>query len=169
LKGVWRVTMVTFKEVGQRLAFLEGDQGQQDVAGQREIQRGVGFAMAVTVFLPGTGVAFVMVAVFHRPVPAHRRRAARLIAGVEAGEKEAGVTFTGLKRVFLLRPIALDGDGRTGTRQSGVDGGNGGDATPATVQSPVFALLAQCKRGVSLRACVAPASRLAVFFLVPMR
>ena len=58
------VAVVEFKEVGQRLAFLEGDDGQKDVAGEREIERGVGFAMAVTVFLPSAGVAFVVVAVF---------------------------------------------------------------------------------------------------------
>jgi hypothetical protein len=33
--------------------------------------------MAVPVLLPGAGVAFVMVAVFHRPVPAPRRRRPR--------------------------------------------------------------------------------------------
>jgi hypothetical protein len=33
----------------------------------------------------------------------------------------------------------------------------------------VFALLTQCKKGVSLRAWVAPARRLAVFSLVPIR
>ena len=60
--------MVVFEEVGQRLALLEGDDGQQDVAGEGEIERGVGFAMAVPVFLPGAGVAFVVVAVFHGPV-----------------------------------------------------------------------------------------------------
>ena len=60
-----RVAMVKFKEVGQRLAFLKGDEGQEDVAGERKIERGVGFAMAVSVFLPRAGVAFVVVAVFH--------------------------------------------------------------------------------------------------------
>ena len=60
-----RVAMVMFEEVCQRLAFLEGDDGQEDVAGEREIERGVEFAMAVSVFLPGAGVAFVVVAVFH--------------------------------------------------------------------------------------------------------
>ena len=55
--------MVEFKEVGQGLALLEGDQGQEDVAGERQIERSGGFAMAVPVFLPGAGVAFVVVAV----------------------------------------------------------------------------------------------------------
>jgi hypothetical protein len=33
----------------------------------------------------------------------------------------------------------------------------------------VLALLAQCKKGVALRACVTPARRLEVFSLVPIR
>ena len=53
--------MVEFKEVRQGLALLEGDQGQEDVAGERQIERSGGFAMAVPVFLPGAGVAFVVV------------------------------------------------------------------------------------------------------------
>ena len=37
--------MVEFKEVRQGLALLEGDQGQEDVAGERQIERSGGFAM----------------------------------------------------------------------------------------------------------------------------
>ena len=79
------------------------------------------------------------------------------------------MTFTGLERVFLFRPIALDGEGRAGAGQSGVDGGDGGDGTTPQVQSPVLALLTQDKKGVPWRACVAPARRWEVFSLVPMR
>ena len=43
--------MVMFEEVGQGLTLLAGDQGQEDVAGERQIERGVGSAMAVPVFL----------------------------------------------------------------------------------------------------------------------
>ena len=161
--------MVAFKEVGQRLAFLEGDQCQQDVAGERQIERGVGFAMAMPIFLPGAGVAFVMVAVFHRPVPAHRRCRARLFPDGEAGEEVAGVALLRLERSFLLRPIAPNRDGGTGAGQPGVDGGDGVDGASAQVQPPVSAFLTQFKKGVSLRACVAPASRWAGFCLVPMR
>ena len=161
--------MVIFEELCQRLAFLEGDDGQKDVAGEREIERGVGFAMAVSVFLPGAGVAFVVVAVFHRPVLANRACRARFFVCGEAGEEEACVAFLGLERVFLLRPIALDGNGRAGARQSGVDWGDGGDGTATQVQTPVLALLAQGKKGVALRACAAPARRWEVFSLVPMR
>ena len=140
--------MVMFEELCQRLAFLEGDDGQEDVAGQREVERGVGFAVAVSVFLPGAGVAFVVVAVFHRPVLANRARRARFFVCGEAGEEEAGVAFLRLERVFLLRPIALDRDGRAGARQPGVDWGDDGDSTATQVQTPVLAFLAQCKKGL---------------------
>ena len=163
------VTMVMFKEVSQRLTLLEGDEGQDDVAGEREIERGVGLAMAVAVFLPDTGVAFVVVAVFHGPVLTHRVGRARFLLGGETGEEEAGVAFGCLERVFLLRPIALDRDGRADAWQPGVDWGNGGDGPATPVQTPVFALLTQLKKWIPLSACVAPARRLAVFSLVPMR
>ena len=165
---VW-VAMVMFKEVGQRLTFLEGDEGQEDVAGERQVERGVGFAMAMAVFLPGTDVAFVVVAVFHGPVPATRVGRARFFPGGEAGKEEAGVAFGRLERIFLFRPIALDRDGRAGSRQPGGDWRNGGDGRASPVQPPVLPLLTQRKKGVPWRAWVAPASRLAVFSLVPMR
>ena len=163
------VAMVAFKEVRQRLALFKGDQRQQDVAGERQIEGGVGFAMAVPVFLPGAGVALVVVAGFHRPVPTHCLGRALLLAGAQAGEEVAGVAFLRLERVVLLRPVALDRDGRAGPRQSGVDGRDRGDGAAAPVQPPVFAFLAQFKKGVLWRACVAPARRFEVFSLVPMR
>ena len=52
----WVATIV-FKEVRQWLAWFKGDRGQEDVAGQRQIERGVGLAVAMPVFLPGAGVA----------------------------------------------------------------------------------------------------------------
>jgi hypothetical protein len=125
--------------------------------------------MAVAVFLPGAGVALVVVAGFHRPVPAHRARCARLFADAQAGEEVAGVAFLRLERVVLFRPVALDRDGRAGARQSGVDGGDRADGPAAPVQSSVFAFLTQDKKGVPLRACAAPARRLAVLALVPRR
>jgi len=161
--------MVVFKELRQRLAFGKGNQRQQDVAGQRQIKGGVGLAMTVPVFLPGAGVALVMVAGFHRPVPARGLGRALLLAGAQAGEEMTGVAFAPLERVVLLRPIALDGDGRASPRQAGVDGGDRGDGPAAPVQPPVFAFLTQFKRGVSWSACVAPARRLAVLALVPRR
>lgn len=161
--------MIPLEEVRQGLAFLEGDQRQQHVAGERQIERRVGFAMAMVVFPPGTGVAFVVIPVFHRPVSAHCPCRALVFAHGEAGEEVPGVALLGLERVFLLRPVALDGDGRAGPRQPGVDGGDGGDGPAPYVQPPVFAFLAQGKKGVPLRACIAPVRRLEVFSLVPMR
>ena len=67
MKGLAWVAVIGFKEVGQRLASRKGDPGQQDVARQRQVECGLGSAMAVPVFLPRAGVAFVVVAVFHRP------------------------------------------------------------------------------------------------------
>ena len=65
MKGLAWVAVVEFEELGQRFAFLEGDDGQKDVASEGKIERGVGFAMAMAVFLPGAGVAFMMIAIFH--------------------------------------------------------------------------------------------------------
>ena len=79
------------------------------------------------------------------------------------------MTFRHRVRVFFLRPIAPDGEGRAGARQPGVDRGNGGEGGMAAVQTTVLALLTQLKKGVPWSACAAPARRLAVFSLVPMR
>ena len=95
------MAMVEFKEVRQGLALLEGDQGQEDVAGERQIERSGGFAMAVPIFLPGAGVAFVVVAVFHRPVPARRLGRTFLFVHSEAADKVAQVAFLPLKRVLF--------------------------------------------------------------------
>ena len=125
--------------------------------------------LRLPVFLPGAGVAFVVVAVFHRPVSAHGAGGAGFFLHAEAGEEVAGVAVLPPERVFLLRPVALDGDRRANARQPGVDGGKGGDGPATQVQAPVLTLLTQFKGGVALRACVAPARRWAVFSLVPMR
>ena len=136
------MAMVEFKKVRQGLPLLEGNEGQQDIAGECQIERGVGFAVAVAVFLPGAGVAFVVVAVFHRPVLANRMGRTRFLFLAEAGEEVAGVAFLRLERVFLLRPVALDRDGTAGSRQPGIDGGNGGHGSAPLVQPPMLALLA---------------------------
>ena len=161
--------MVVFEEVCQRLPLLKGDDGQQDVAGEGEIERGVGFAMAVPVLLPGAGVAFVVVAVFHRPMLAGGVGGPGLLVGGEAGEKEAGVAFAGLQRSLFFGPVALDRDSRTGSRQASGDGGDGGEGAAPPIQSSVLAFLAQGKRGVDWRVCWAAARRWEVFSLVPMR
>jgi hypothetical protein len=72
--------------------------------------------MAVSVFLPGAGVAFVVVAVFHGPVRANRACRARCLVRGKAGEEAAGVAFLGLERVLFLGPIAPNRDSRAGAR-----------------------------------------------------
>ena len=67
--------------------------------------------MAVAVFLPGAGVAFVVVAIFHRPVLADRVGGTFFFFRFEAGEEIAEVAFLSLERVVFLRPVAPDGDG----------------------------------------------------------
>lgn len=96
------MAVIKFEEVGQGLPRLEGDEGQKDVAGERQIERGVGFAMAVPLFLPGAGVAFVVVAVFHRPMFSNGPCGAGFCSRREAGEKDAGVVSPHLERVFFL-------------------------------------------------------------------
>jgi hypothetical protein len=110
-----------------------------------------------------------VVAVFHGPVRANRACRAGCLVGGKAGEEAAGVAFLGLERVFFLGPITPNRDCRAGAKQPGVDGGYGGDGPAAPVQTPVLALLTQCKKGVPLRACTAPARRWEVFSLVPIR
>ena len=169
MKGLAWMAVVEFKKVRQGLPLLEGNEGQQHVAGQCQIERGVGFAVAVAVFLPGAGVAFVMVPVFHRPMFTHGAHGPGFFFRGEAGEEKAGVAVRRGERGFFLRPVAPDGEGATGARQPGGDGRNGGDGGAAAIQSSVFAFLAQVKKGVSLRACAAPARRWEVLALVPMR
>jgi hypothetical protein len=111
-----QVAVVELEEVCQRLALLEGDEGQEDVAGERQIERGVGLAMAVSVFLSGAGVAFIVVAVFHGPVRANRACRARWLVRGKAGEEAAGMAFLGLERVFFLGPIAPNRDRRADAR-----------------------------------------------------
>jgi hypothetical protein len=164
-----RVAVIMFEELCQGLVVLEGDEGQENIAGQGEIERGVGFAMAVVVFLPEAGISFVVVAVFDRPMSAGGVGGTRFLVGGEAGEEEAGVAFGGPKGSLFLGPLALDREGRAGSRQAGGDGGDGGEGTAPPVQSSVLPFLAQGKRGVDWRVCWAAARRREVFSLVPMR
>ena len=125
--------------------------------------------MAVAILLPGTGVPFMVVAVFHRPVFPNGPGRAGCFFRIETGEEKAGVAFRRGQRIFFLRPLAPNRDGRTGSGQPGADRGNGGDGGPTTIEPPVLALLAQVKKGVPWRACAAAARRWEVFSLVPMR
>jgi hypothetical protein len=85
--------MVEFKKVRQGLTWVERDQFQEDVADERQIKRSAGFSMAVPISLPVARVAFVVVAVFQRPVPVPARRLGRklLYVNSEAPDKVAEV------------------------------------------------------------------------------
>jgi len=61
-------SVITLEEVSHGLAFLEGNKCQQGIACEGEIQSSLGASVAMMVFLPYTGVALVMVAVFDAPV-----------------------------------------------------------------------------------------------------
>lgn len=135
--------MVVFKELRQRFSVLEGDDGQEDVAREGQIERGVRFAMAVPVLLPGAGVAFVMVAVFHGPMLAGGVGGAGFLVSIEAGKEEAGVGFLGRQWIAFFGPVTLKGDGRAGTGQPSANWGNGGHGTATRVQPSVLALLTQ--------------------------
>jgi hypothetical protein len=56
--------------LGGYVAFLiKGDDGQQGVAGQREVLGNARAAVPMAFFLPDGVVALVLVAVFHAPMP----------------------------------------------------------------------------------------------------
>jgi hypothetical protein len=65
MKGLIGVTMIEFEEVCQRLAVFERNESQKNVAGEGQIEGGVGSAVAVPILLPGAGVAFMVIAVFY--------------------------------------------------------------------------------------------------------
>ena len=79
--------MVEFEEMRQGLAFLEGDQGQKPVSGERQIESSSGFSVKMLFLLPRAGVAFAVVAVFRRPVSVHRLGRTLLFTPGEAIEK----------------------------------------------------------------------------------
>ena len=56
-KAMGRRAMLDLKELGRGFSFLERDQGQRDVAGQGQVGRAPGRAMAVAVLLPCAGMA----------------------------------------------------------------------------------------------------------------
>jgi len=69
VEGSGWIAVVEFEEVGQRLSLFEGDDGEQSIACEGQIQGGFGPSVPVAIFLPGGGVALVVVAVFDAPVP----------------------------------------------------------------------------------------------------
>jgi hypothetical protein len=68
----YRIALVDLEAARQRLVRTKRDDGQQGVAGQREILRGVDAPVSMVVLPPKTGVAFVVIEVFRAPVPPDR-------------------------------------------------------------------------------------------------
>lgn len=57
---------LAFREAQRQGGYVRaGNDGQEDVAGQRQLERRMGLTVAVPAFLPDTGVALVMVAGCH--------------------------------------------------------------------------------------------------------
>ena len=83
--------MIKLEEVSEGLSLLKGNNGQQGVAYESQVQSGVGSAVAMMILLPGADVAFVMIAVFDAPVLAGRLGGERFLFGAETGKENAGV------------------------------------------------------------------------------
>ena len=62
------MAVVKFEEAAQGFSLFEWNDGKQGVARKGEVQGGFGSTMLVAIFLPGRGVAFVVVAVLDAPV-----------------------------------------------------------------------------------------------------
>jgi hypothetical protein len=168
VEGFCRVAVVKLEEVGEGLALLEGNDGKEGIAGECQIESGPGSSMPVPVFLPGGGVAFVVVAIFDTPVPASGAGGTGFFFRPQAGEEDASMAL-GRLRFFLFAPVALHGHCGAGTGQSGRDRGDGFYGGFAGVDAPVISFATQVKKGEPSRAREAPSSRLEVFSLVPMR
>ena len=112
------MAVVKFKECGQRFSLFEWNDGKQGVAREGEVEGGVGSAMPVTIFLPGRGVAFVVVAVLDAPVTSDGLCGTGFFVHRQSGMEDTGVALEGLW-VFVFPPLALHGNGATGSGQSG--------------------------------------------------
>ena len=149
--------------------MIEGNDGQQGVASEGEIQSGFGPSMPVTILLPCGGVPFVMIAIFDRPVLAHGSGGACFFFRVKAGEEDTCMALQSLFGIALASPIASHEHHGTGAGQSCAHRRDGGEGGFAGVYAPVFGFGAQAKRGAFFTAPVAAANRAGVFSLVPMR
>ena len=125
--------------------------------------------MPVTILLPGGSIAFVMIAVFDRPVLTRGSGGTCFFFGSKTGEEDAGVALEGLAGIALLGPLALYAHYGAGAGQSGGNRGDGFEGGFAGVDASVFGFCAQVKRGVFSRARVAAFKRTEVFSLVPRR
>jgi hypothetical protein len=83
LESLGGVAMVMFEKVREGLSVFEGDESQENVPGECEVEGGVGFAVAEAVLLPGAGVALVVIAVFHGPMLAGGTGGSRLLSGAQ--------------------------------------------------------------------------------------
>ena len=68
VEGFGGVAVVKFKKVCKWQTLLEGNDGKQGIARERQIESGLWSSMTMMVFLPSRGVAFVVVAVLNTPV-----------------------------------------------------------------------------------------------------
>jgi hypothetical protein len=160
--------MIKLKEVSKGLVFFKGNDGQQGVACERQIQSGVGPAMAVTVFLPRGSVALVVIAVFNAPVLTRGASRARFLFTAKTGEEDALMALCALGIAFL-GPLAKHGHYGARAGEPGCDRGNGFNRSLAGVDASVFAFCAQVKKGVFFKALTAALSLIGVFSLVPRR
>ena len=140
------VTVAKFEAVGQGQALLEGDEGQQRIARQGQLECRFGSAMTMGVFLPGGNVAFVMVAVLDTPVLPDGLGGAGSFLLPQAEEENARMVLDRLG-CFLFAPVALHNHRGAGPGQSGRDRREGGHGGFADVETPVFAFGAQDKKG----------------------
>lgn len=107
--GVFGMAMAAFKKRSHGLAVFERNHGQENVAGESQIEGGIGFAMTMAVFLPRAGVAFVVVAVFHGPRLADSVGGVGFFVGAQAGKEEAGAVISGAQGDCLAATSRAEG------------------------------------------------------------
>ena len=162
------MAVVMVEVLVERLAGFKGDDGQERVAGERQIEGGSRAAMPVRVFLPEGDVALVVVAGLHPPVAARGAGTPGFLRGQEAGEEDAGVAV-GLAGLVLVDPVAGYLQDRAGAVEADGDGVDRSDGGLAGVDAPVAALRGLGKKGEPAKAWLAAWRRLAVLPLVPTR
>src|SRR4051812_44009568 len=93
--------------LSERRALFKGDQGQECIAGQGEIESGVGPAVTVIVFTPSAGVTFPVIAIFHTPVSADSLDAALALDRGQARYEPPGVDLFVAVLACLFAPATL--------------------------------------------------------------
>lgn len=166
--GLCGGAVVALEVLREGLSRLEGDQRQEPIARERQIERGLGSAVTVLILLPGARVAFPMIAIFHTPVPADGFDTAVFLHTRQAGEEPAGMGFFGRLGLFLFTPAALHAQDRAQVRQIEVRRLCLRGGRFALVNAPVPAFYAEGKKGEPARSSLARPNLLEVFSLVPM-